>query len=194
MQAIKTIFITVINDCRMFLCDYFYNGVIAGTVFAFLYVLILLCLFILTSNKPGGGLKPSFGLLGHIGMKITVAALLGFYSYLVLGITVLSRSEGEACILRLLLFSTWSTDIGDLTLWIENIFMMLPLGILLYILWKPFRKPGWSMLAGFLCSLSIECIQLFSRRGKFETDDIMNNVFGMLIGFLFCKGISRLLS
>ena len=48
------------------------------------------------------------------------------------------------------------------------------------------------MLAGFLCSLSIECIQFFTRLGKFETDDIMNNVIGVVIGFWGCKVIDRI--
>lgn len=43
------------------------------------------------------------------------------------------------------------------------------------------------MLAGFFCSLKIECVQLFIRLGKFETDDIMNNVFGVMIGFVICR-------
>ena len=125
-------------------------------------------------------------------MKIPFIALLGLYCCLVLGITVLSRNEGTEYILRLVPFSTWGMDPWNLTLWIENILMMLPLAILLYILWAPFRKIGWSLFAGGLFSLSIECIQLFTRLGKFETDDIMNNVFGVLIGFLFCKGISKI--
>ncbi|MCM1048296.1 MAG: VanZ family protein [Clostridiales bacterium] len=95
--------------------------------------------------------------------------------------------------IRLVPFTTWGTSLWHLTLWIENILLMIPLGILLYILWRPFRKIGWSLLAGFLFSLSIECIQLYTLRGKFETDDIMNNVFGTLIGFMICKGIKKIL-
>ncbi len=49
-----------------------------------------------------------------------------------------------------------------------------------------------SILVGGIFSLIIECIQLFMRLGKFETDDIINNVFGTLIGFGLCKGISVL--
>lgn len=43
------------------------------------------------------------------------------------------------------------------------------------------------MLAGFLCSLKIECVQLFIWLGKYETDDIMNSVFGVMIGFEICR-------
>ncbi|MBD5393829.1 MAG: VanZ family protein [Lachnospiraceae bacterium] len=70
---------------------------------------------------------------------------------------------------------------------------VIPFVILLYIIWAPFRRLGWAVLAGFLCSLSIECIQFFTRLGKFETDDIMNNVIGVVIGFLGCKVIDRII-
>lgn len=185
MHEAKVILFAVINDCQAFLEDYFNNGIIAGAVLAFLYCTILLYKFIWERNIN----RNCF--LGAC-MKLPFVMLLGFYCYLMLGITVLSRSRGAVYILRPVPFSTWGTDIGNLKFWIENILMMIPLSILLYILWAPFRRLYWSLLAGFFCSLSIECIQLFTRLGKFETDDIMNNVFGTLLGFLICKGISRM--
>ncbi len=187
MHNIKTIFFVVINDCRVFLDDYFDKGVVAGAVAVFLYCTILLSKFISVRNMKRNRIL-------CICMKIPFVALLGCYCYLVLGITVLSRQKEAVYILNPVPFSTWGTDIANLIFWIENILMMIPLGILLYILWKPFRKLGWSLLFGFFFSLSIECIQLCSRRGKFETDDIMNNVVGMVIGFLICKGVDRVLS
>lgn len=81
-------------------------------------------------------------------------------------------------------------DLWHWKFWIENLLMMFPLGILLYILRKPFCGIGWSLLPGALFSVSIECTQLITRRGRFETDDIMNNIFGLLAGFMVCKGIS----
>ncbi len=133
-------------------------------------------------------LKP----LSHRQSKTLHAPEFGFYVYFVLGITILSREVGTTYIIRWIPFTTWGTDLENLSLWIENILMMIPLGILLYILWKPCRRLGMSILVGGIFSLIIECIQLFMRLGKFETDDIMNNVFGTLIGFGICKGISAL--
>lgn len=184
MHAAKTILFTIVNDCRTYFDEYFYNGTIIGAVMVLLYCIILLCKFICVRKN----MRNSFF---SACIKIPFIALLGFYCYLLLGITLLSRNKEAEYILRLVPFSTWDLDIFNVTLWIENILMMIPLGILLYIIWAPFRKLGWSILAGFLCSLSIECIQLFTRLGKFETDDIMNNVLGVVIGFLGCKVVGR---
>lgn len=184
MHDIKTIIVVIAKNFWTFLEEYFYNGVIAGAVVVFFYCINLLCKVIWVRD-----INRKF--LFSACVKLPFVALLGFYCYLILGITVLSRSRGAVYILKLVPFSTWGTDIGNLTFWIENILMMIPLSILLYILWMPFRRLRWSLFAGFLCSLSIECIQLFTRLGKFEIDDIMNNMVGMLLGFWSCKVIDR---
>ncbi|MCM1087064.1 MAG: VanZ family protein [Muribaculaceae bacterium] len=162
--------------------EYFYDALCAGAVLAFLYCSISLCQFLFMRKNSRHDFL-------YFILKAPFVALLGFYCYMVLGITILSRNERDIYIILLTPFSTWGLNPKNLTFWIENILMMIPLGILLYILWKPFRKIGWLLLSGFLFSLLIECIQLVSRRGKFETDDIMNNVFGMLLGFGLCRGM-----
>lgn len=184
MLDAKTIMIAVLNDCKRYLSDLYHGGILIGALLAFFYCLLL---FGATCYKRFSKMD-----ICRAFIRIPFAAVLGFYFYLVLGVTILSRETGAVYILHLIPFSTWGSEPGYLVLWVENILMTIPLGILLYILWSPFRKIGWSMLAGFLFSLSIECTQLFMRLGKFETDDIMNNVFGTLLGFLICKGISRM--
>lgn len=86
MHGIKAILFAVMDDCRIFLDEYFYNGVIAGAVLTFLYCIILLCKFICVRNIT----RNSFF---NACMKIPFIALLGFYYYLVLGITALSRNK-----------------------------------------------------------------------------------------------------
>lgn len=185
MQDVKRILLMMQKDCLGFLNDYFHIGLLTGGVAVFLYFIILIC-------KSFFGKKVSPKSVIRKCWRLPFIALLGFYCCLVMGITIISREKGAKYILNLVPFSTWGTSSWNLTLWIENILMLVPFGILLYILWRPFRKLGWSMFTGFLFSLMIECIQLFGRLGKFELDDIMNNVFGMLIGFWFCKGIDRI--
>lgn len=182
MQDAETIVITVLNDCKRYLGSFYHGAIITGAVLAFFYCLSL---FITVCDR--GAAKND---ILRSCIKIPFVAVLGFYFYLVLGVTILSREAGTVYILHLIPFSTWGSEQGYLALWAENILMTMPLGILLYILWMPFRKAGWSLLAGGLFSLMIESIQLFTRLGKFETDDIMNNVFGTLVGFLVCKFIS----
>lgn len=182
---IEIILKKVFEDCRIYLSNYFNRAVIAGTVFALVYGIVLLYGLIRSRKILRSSILFSC-------FKLPVAVLFGFYGYLVLGITILSREAGTTYIIRWIPFTTWGTDLENLSLWIENILMMIPLGILLYILWKPCRRIGIQILVGGIFSLIIECIQLFMRLGKFETDDIMNNVFGTLIGFGICKGISAL--
>lgn len=181
----KRILYAVLKDCELYIDSYYSTGIIAGIVFGLMYCLISLYLYDYTQQELREKMASVF-------FKCPFAFLLGFYCYLVLGITILSREKSNTSyIIRPIPFSTWGTDLWHLTLWTENILMMVPLGILLYILWAPFRKISWSVSAGFLLSLLIECIQLFTRLGKFEMDDIINNVIGTCIGFLICKGFSR---
>ncbi len=181
MRDAKAVLAAVVNDCRAYWSDYFEAGLVAGAVLAFLYCLILLYRFICLKNIVKTSTFDAC-------IKIPFVALLGLYCYMVLGVTVLSRTKEAVYFFRLVPFSTWGTDTMSLKFWVENILMMIPFGILLYVLWMPFRKIYWSLFAGGLFSLIIESIQLFTRLGKFETDDIINNIFGTLIGFLLCKG------
>lgn len=70
--------------------------------------------------------------------------------------------------------------------YILNIFLFLPLGLLLPILWEPFRKFRNSLLAGFGLSLFIEVSQLFTFRST-DIDDLIMNTLGTVIGFLIIR-------
>lgn len=175
----------VLEDCKLYIDSYYSTGIIAGIVFVLMYCLISLYLYDYIRQELRERITSVF-------FKCSFAFLLGIYCYLVLGITILSRERSNTSYsIRPIPFSTWGTDLWNLTLWTENILLMVPLGVLLYILWAPFRKISWSVSAGLLLSLLIECIQLFTRLGKFEMDDIINNVIGTCMGFLICKGFSR---
>lgn len=72
--------------------------------------------------------------------------------------------------------------------WLNIVFFM-PLGFLWPLLWP---KKGWksAVLGGFLLSLLVEVLQALTRRGVFETDDLINNTLGALLGY----GLYRLLA
>lgn len=181
------IFIAILRDSMEFMDDYIHTGLLIGCVSALFYLMRLV-----RRDYDAGNISKNK--IIRKSWKIPFIVLLGFYGYLVLGITIFSREKGTKYILNLVPFSTWGTNFWHLVLWVENLLLLMPLGILLYILWAPFREIGWSVLTGFLCSLAIECIQLLGRLGKFELDDIMNNVLGMLLGFWLCKGIDKIFS
>ena len=68
---------------------------------------------------------------------------------------------------------------------LNNIWLFVPLGAILYRLWPR----GYVVMIPVLLSLVIETLQLVLGRGLFETDDIISNSLGGLIGVLVCWGI-----
>lgn len=77
--------------------------------------------------------------------------------------------------------------------WIVNIFgnmfLLLPFGLLLPMLWNKFKDFKKIVLLGFCFSLNIETIQLLSglvgNRGRtFDVDDILLNTIGAGLGFI----------
>ena len=65
---------------------------------------------------------------------------------------------------------------------IMNIFFFFPVGFLLGIVMK--KKSVWLVaFVGFILSILIETIQLFSRRGVFNIDDVINNTLGCALGY-----------
>ncbi len=179
----KSVLSAILEDCMAYMGDYCLTGILIGIMFSCLY-----CFFVFAFKCHCQTVRNN---IVKVCIKFPIVFLLGFYLYLILGITILSREKGSTYIIRPVPFTTWGTELWHLTLWTENILMMVPLGILLYILWTPFRKIRWMLIAGFLVSLLIECIQFITRLGKFETDDIINNVIGTWIGFMICKVLDK---
>ena len=65
---------------------------------------------------------------------------------------------------------------------IINIAMFIPIGFLLPCCFKLYEKYRYVLITAVIASLSIELLQLIFRIGLFETDDVINNVFGAMIG------------
>ncbi len=63
-----------------------------------------------------------------------------------------------------------------------NVFMFIPLGFLLPLIWKEFRKLYKVLLTGMGMSLSIELFQLFSPRVT-DIDDLIMNTLGTVAGY-----------
>ena len=74
---------------------------------------------------------------------------------------------------------------------IGNIAAFIPLGFLLPIIFKRMRKLPKIILTSFSVSLLFEVIQLLIAIGSFDIDDILLNVFGSLIGYIFYNLISK---
>ena len=63
-----------------------------------------------------------------------------------------------------------------------NIALFIPIGAVLSMLFK--ERLGMILAAGLLLSAGIEILQLVSRRGLFEFDDIFHNTLGVMVGYL----------
>lgn len=66
--------------------------------------------------------------------------------------------------------------------YILNIIMFMPLGFLLPLIWKNYRKFTTTFITGVGFSLVIELSQLFNRR-QTDIDDLLMNTIGTIIGF-----------
>lgn len=68
-----------------------------------------------------------------------------------------------------------------------NILMFIPMGFLLPVLFKKINKIWKCFLVVFIIVFSVEVIQFLTFRGSFDVDDIILNVCGSIIGYLFIK-------
>lgn len=119
--------------------------------------------------------------------RAAVLSLLAAYGYMAAGITLLFRARSEAGILNLELFSTFQDDFMSRKYICENVLLLFPCAVLLYLLGGMFRRVWVSLPAGLCVSLMIETVQLQTRLGKFEADDILTNMTGYAAGYLLCR-------
>lgn len=76
--------------------------------------------------------------------------------------------------------------------YVLNIFLFVPFGFMLPLIWKEFRKIGRTVLAGGAFSLAIEGSQLFNRRTT-DVDDLLMNTLGAVWGFFLWECMRRAL-
>ncbi|MDD4565198.1 MAG: VanZ family protein [Eubacteriales bacterium] len=120
--------------------------------------------------------------------RAIVLFLLTGYIFTVLYATFFNRAGHYLGSPNLHVFSSYLAAWNSFSLrgWqqlIFNIALFIPLGVLLPLWKKRFRKAFWIIGAGFLFSLSIEVFQLLSGRGSFDLDDLFNNLAGTVIGY-----------
>lgn len=68
-----------------------------------------------------------------------------------------------------------------------NVMIFMPVGFLIPILWKDRRGFLFTACITFEMSLAIECIQLLSRVGSFDVDDLLLNTLGGILGYVLLK-------
>ncbi len=129
--------------------------------------------FLRKKGKPGLGLA---------------SMLFGTYLGIILAITFFSRELGSAGeTIDLKLFSTWHINTRNRAFFIENILLFIPYGFLYCAAFRKKWPVVGASLVGFVTSLGIETMQLVTKRGIFQLDDIITNAAGALVGaLLYC--------
>lgn len=79
----------------------------------------------------------------------------------------------------LYMFSDWETTC-------LNVLLFFPLGFMLPVLWKDFSSPIKTILFGFIITLCIELLQIFTYRAT-DINDLITNTFGTIVGYLAAK-------
>ncbi|QNO16314.1 VanZ family protein [Alkalicella caledoniensis] len=131
--------------------------------------------------------------------QLLVGGLLVVYIIMVIGVTFLNRGTRFQLNMNLHFLSSYREAWNNFSLrhWqfvILNIVMFVPLGILLPLFHKNFRKAGWTIGVGMLSTLIIESLQLITGRGSFVLDDIFNNSLGAIIGYGIVMGVLTIIN
>ena len=130
-------------------------------------------------------------------IKKIVALCFGTYVFEVLLLTLLSRSVMlyvPAVSFKPFLLNDSLETGRKLRLAVEfvfNSFMFLPLGLIVPFFIKAERKYLITILIGISASLIIETFQAILRIGTFQTDDILANTTGVIIGVLLSMLIQK---
>ncbi len=111
---------------------------------------------------------------------------------LILSITIFSRESGSRETVNLKLFATISNNIYGLVYPIENILLFIPFGFLFPVIRRNFRRWKQVLASGLIFSIAIETVQYLTKRGYLQTDDIIMNTLGTLLGYLLFLLVCRL--
>jgi glycopeptide antibiotics resistance protein len=121
------------------------------------------------------------------GLRYSATLLLIEYVFLIFCSTVIFRAVSATRQYDFHPF--WSYDRPELLVEnIMNVFVFVPVGMILGSLLKV--KGSWlvALLIGCSISITIEALQFWFMKGFSEVDDVMHNTVGCLIGWCMVKG------
>lgn len=125
---------------------------------------------------------------GKFSLKDTLKQNVLYFLTIVYGATLLklaffSREPGSRTGISLHLFETWGSTIQEHAFFIENILMFIPFGIFAPLLSARLQDFFKCTAAAFLCSFTLEFLQLITSRGFCQLDDVVTNTIGGMIGY-----------
>lgn len=120
-----------------------------------------------------------------VGMWAIVCFIM--YLVIILCITFWSRESGSRTGIDLELFSTWGINARNNAYVVENVLLFIPYGIVCAWAFPVLRSFLPCAMIGLVTCVLIECLQLVTKRGYFQLDDILTNLLGSIIGYLLFK-------
>lgn len=129
--------------------------------------------------------------------KTILYIVFAIYLFILFYLVLFARSENETYLIRnsgiRLFIMTWQGFDMPAMEFFEfylNLMLFIPMGYLLPYIFKFFRAHALRrpLIASFLISVLIENLQLMTKRGTYDTSDIIANTSGALIGsYLFLQ-------
>lgn len=134
----------------------------------FLFVVyVALLLWLLFDRTPGWGNVDTYAEVLRGNMNLVPFHTIGNYW------TVVKRMEFTP------LFYHCVINLGG------NIFLFIPIGYFLPRLWPSLKNFFFFLLTCALAIVLVELLQLVTLLGSLDIDDLILNLFGMLLGYLF---------
>ena len=149
---------------------------------------IIITLLVLKKRRRNAGIISVIYILAIIYLTFISRELMPIHHYSInpFGAARRGLEFGGGLISGLLHGTVKITNWAELRNIILNILLFIPFGYLLPTLFPRLRS--WHViLLGLAFSLCIELLQLLTRLGYADVDDLINNTFGAAIGFLCYK-------
>ena len=152
-----------------------------------LLLFVSLCVLVVVLYRSGKIIK----------VQLAAAIILSAYVIVLLYYTVFGRYSHEEYTYHIHIYKSYKylfEQFGRQSLRqvVLNIVMLIPFGFLMPIVIKTKRKYLMTLLSALALILFVESMQLIMQCGTFEVDDIVNNLFGSVIGMLLYKTISTI--
>ncbi len=126
-----------------------------------------------------------YGLIRKNLFRCIYMAVLTGYTYVLFSLTLFSRAAGQFSDVNLKMFRISPVfPYYSLIQYTENFLLFLPLGFLLPLGFRFFRRAFPGLMTGFLVSAGIEYLQYRTARGIFDLDDIIMNGLGAAGGYI----------
>ena len=121
--------------------------------------------------------------------QCVAAILLSLYIVVLLYYTVVGRYSHEEYGYQIHIFYSYrflleQFDFQSMRQFVINLFMLVPVGFLLSVIIKGKAKYVIVFVLCLLLTVFIESMQLLTKCGSFEFDDIISNMIGAVIGIL----------